>query len=314
VSVFARMRRVRGEVLGLNRRNLDLLQEYNRGTLYAVADHKQRTKKALAALGLPVPETYAVCTRPNEVWEFGEEMERQSDFVLKPARGAGGEGIMVVAGRHQERYLASGGRVLRRRDLLAHVSDIIAGAYAISQSHDEAVLEYRLRSAPEVEPISPGGVADVRILVFRGVPIMAMLRLPTRASGGRANLHAGGIGVGIDISTGRTGAAIQRGKPLAQHPDTGAALHDWPVPEWPRMLSLAARAYDAVPLGYFGIDIVLDVTRGPVVLEMNARPGLSIQLATGRGLRPVLERVARLDQVEKADADARVALGKALAG
>ena len=310
MSLLARLRRVRAEVLGLNRRNLELLQEYNRGKLFAIVDHKQRTKAALTELGLPVPDTFAVCSRPVEVNGFGEEMERQTDFVLKPARGAGGEGILVVAGRTHGDFLSAGGRRLRRRDLLAHVSDILAGAYAISQSHDEALLEYRLRSAPEVEPISPGGVADVRILVFRGVPIMAMMRLPTRHSGGRANLHSGGIGVGIDIASGLTGHAILRGKPIEEHPDTGMALRAWQVPHWEQMLSLSARAHDALPLGYFGIDIVLDAKRGPVILEMNARPGLSIQLATQRGLRPLLGRVAKLDRVEERDAATRVSIGK----
>lgn len=309
MSLLARLRRVRAEALGLNRRNLDLLQVWNHGSLYSVVDHKQRTKAALAAIGLPVPDTFAVCSRPYDLAGFGDEMERQNDFVLKPARGSGGEGVVVIGGRHQGRFVA-GGRHLRRSDLLAHTADILAGAYAISQTRDEALLEYRLRSAAEVEPLSPGGVADIRIIVFRGVPVMAMLRLPTRASGGRANLHAGGIGVGIDLASGRTGHAILRGKPVDRHPDTAAALRGWPVPEWERMLSLAARAYTAVPLGYFGIDIVIDATRGPVILEMNARPGLSIQLATHRGLRPLLDKVTALDHIEEAEPEVRIETGK----
>jgi len=312
MSLLERLRRVRAEALGLNRRNLDLLQAYNRGPLYAVVDHKQRTKSVLSALGLPVPDTYATCARPNELARFGDEMERLTEFVLKPARGAGGEGVTVVTGREGEAFRTAGGRLLRHRDLVAYAADIIAGAYAISQAHDEALLEYRLRSAPEIEPLSPGGVADIRIVVFRGVPIMAMLRLPTRASGGRANLHSGGIGVGISIASGRTGTAIARGRMLERHPDTGAILGDWPVPHWDTMLSLSARAFLAVPLGYFGIDIVLDARRGPVILEMNARPGLSIQLATRHGLRPVTERVAALERAEELEVEARVALGREL--
>jgi alpha-L-glutamate ligase-like protein len=304
------LRRVRAEALGLNRRNLDLLQGYNRGALFAIVDHKQRTKAALAAIELPVPDTYAVCARPNDLQDFGEEMGRLTDFVLKPARGAGGEGVMVISGREGDRFCSAGNRLVRRRDLVAHASDIIAGAYAISQSHDEALLEYRLRSSADIESLSPGGVADIRIIVFRGVPIMAMLRLPTIASGGRANLHSGGIGVGIHIRSGRTGQAILRGKAIDQHPDTAAALRDWAIPGWDRILDLAARAFVAVPLGYFGIDIVLDARRGPVILEMNARPGLSIQLATQRGLRPVLDRVAALDEIEKREPAERVGVGR----
>jgi len=136
-----------------------------------------------------------------------------------------------------------------------------------------------------------------------------MLRLPTRASNGRANLHSGGIGVGLDLRTGKARHAIWRGRRIDVHPDTGAPLRGWGVPAWPQMLQFAARAYDAIPLGYFGVDIVLDATRGPVILELNARPGLAIQLSTQRGLRPVLDAVQRIPDVERHTAEERVALG-----
>lgn len=306
-------RELRREVLGLNRRNLDLLQRYNRAALYPVVDHKERTKAALTACGLPVPATYAVLSRQADLSVLGEQADRWNEFVLKPARGSGGEGVVVIAGRERDAFVGASGRIIRRSELLAHAADILAGAYAISGSHDEALLEYRLRSAPEMAAVAPGGVADVRVLVFRGVPVMAMLRLPTKASHGRANLHAGGIGVGIDLLDGRTGHAICQGRPLGIHPDTGAPLSGWKVPAWDTVLLLATQAFDAVPLGYVGVDIVLDAARGPVILELNARPGLAIQLATERGLRPVLDRVAALAQIEERPAAERVAVGKDVA-
>lgn len=60
--------------------------------------------------------------------------------------------------------------------------------------------------------------------------------------------------------------------------------------------------------GYFGIDIVVDASLGPSILELNARPGLSIQLATGRGLRRILEELNR-HAPEKLGFQERVALG-----
>ncbi len=306
---FRGWRRIRTEVLGMNRRNLDLIQRYNEGPLFAVVDHKQQTKAALSAAGLPVPATYAMCGRHGDLYAFAEEMERRAEFVLKPARGAGGEGVLVVAGRDGDSFRTANGRRIGRRELLAHAADILAGAYALSQARDDAVLEYRLRSAPEMEPLSVGGVADIRIVVYRGVPMMAMLRLPTRASNGRANLHSGGIGVGLDLRTGKTGHAIWRGRVVEVHPDTGVPLRGWSVPAWPEMLQFAARAYDALPLGYFGVDIVLDAARGPVILELNARPGLAIQLSTRQGLRPLVEAVQRVADVEKRSAEERVAVG-----
>ena len=84
------------------------------------------------------------------------------------------------------------------------------------------------------------------------------------------------------------------------------------VPHWDEILRLSARSYDAVPLGYMGIDIVVDVAHGPVILELNARPGLAIQLANHRGLRRTLEAL-RERQVDGLTPAARVALGVQIA-
>jgi len=43
---------------------------------------------------------------------------------------------------------------------------------------------------------------------------MGELRLPTKDSSGKANLHLGGIGVGIDMGTGVTTTAIHKGRQL----------------------------------------------------------------------------------------------------
>ena len=57
---------------------------------------------------------------------------------------------------------------------------------------------------------------------------------------------------------------------------------------------MSRRVAAAVGLGYIGVDIVMDVERGPMLLEANARPGLAIQIANGRGLVPRLEAIDAL--------------------
>jgi glutathione synthase/RimK-type ligase-like ATP-grasp enzyme len=42
-----------------------------------------------------------------------------------------------------------------------------------------------------------------------------------------------------------------------------------------------------------GVDLVIDVERGPLMLEVNARPGLQIQVINGEGLAPALAEAAR---------------------
>jgi alpha-L-glutamate ligase-like protein len=262
----ARLRRVRREALGLNRRNQELLLQLNPPRLVALVDHKVQTKQVLAQHGLPVPETFGRYTRQRELPALAREAEQRAQFVLKPARGAGGEGVVVVAGRQGDQLIkASGGR-LSVGELVAHAADIIGGAFSLSQARDEAMLEYRLAPEPLLAGYSPGGVPDVRVLIVHGVPVMAMLRLPTRASDGRANLHVGGVGVGIDLASGRAVHAICRDRSVVLHPDTQTPLAAVQVPCWEDVLLLAARSHAAIPLGYFGIDIVIDVRQGPVIL------------------------------------------------
>ena len=311
-SVIERLQWVRREALGLNRRNQELLLQLNPPTLVGLVDHKVQTKEVLARHGLPVPDTFGRYVRQRELDRLARDVERHTDFALKPARGAGGEGVVVIAGRTHDRLVKASGGQLRLGDLVAHAADIIAGAFSLSQARDEAILEHRLAPEPVLAGYSPGGVPDVRVVLFRGVPVMAMLRLPTRASDGRANLHVGGVGVGIDLASGGAVHAICRDRTVVTHPDTQQPLSAIHVPCWDDILHLAARSYEAIPLGYFGIDIVIDVHLGPVILELNARPGLSIQLANHRGLRRMLD-VLRQRPLEKLAPPERVALAMQVA-
>ena len=168
-----------------------------------------------------------------------------------------------------------------------------------SMQFDKALIEYRVRFDPIFDAISFQGVPDVRIIVFFGVPVMAMVRLPTRASDGKANLHQGAVGAGIDMGTGVTLKGVLDNEIVDEHPDTGALVTGLEIPSWDFILESSARAYEVTELGYLGVDMVIDKDLGPMILEMNARPGLSIQIANGEGLT---QRVARIDAIYDADA------------
>ena len=292
-ALIARLRQMRREVLGLNRRNQEFLAALNPPQVIGLVDHKVRTKAVLQRGGLPVPATFGCYSHQRELRLLAREAERHADFVLKPARGAGGDGVVVITGRSGDRLVKVSGPTLRSSDLIAHAADIMAGAFSLSRARDEAVLEHRLTPEAVLGAFSPGGVPDIRVLIVRGVPLMAMLRLPTRNSEGRANLHAGGVGAGIDLHSGRVTDAIWRDHHIAVHPDSQQPLTGLQLPGWQDILLLAARSYDAIPLGYCGVDIVVDARLGPCILELNARPGLAIQLANCRGLRPLLETLTR---------------------
>ena len=206
----------------------------------------------------------------------------------------------------------SNGLIMTAEDLGYHISNILSGMYSLGGIPDCALIEYRVNFDPLLAELSQLGVPDIRIVVFRGVPVMAMIRAPTRLSDGKANLHQGAVGVGVDMVTGRTCNGIWRECRVDEHPDTGGELAGLGIPHWDDILTLAARCNDMVGMGYIGVDIVLDRDLGPLMLELNARPGLSIQLATRTGLLPRLRYLEGLRQVPR-DIFERVALAKTVA-
>jgi len=281
-------------VLGINRRNAEYMLRWNPRRFYPRVDDKVLTKRICEAAGIPVPRLLAVAQLHHELRQLPKQLEGLDSFVLKPSHGAMGNGILVVLRRDGDRLVRPGGRSISMTDFVYHGASIISGLYALGGQADVAMVEERLEVHPEMREIVTEGVPDIRVIVYRGVPVMAMTRLPTRLSGGRANLHQGAIGAGVDLSTGRTTHAVLRDRPVQTHPDSGLPTVGRPLPDFERVLEIGVRATDETELGYVGADVVVDATRGAMILELNARPGLAVQVANRAGLMPRLLAVDRL--------------------
>jgi alpha-L-glutamate ligase-like protein len=281
-------------VLGLNERNGHYIMKYNRRGLYPLVDDKLRSKELALAAGMAVPELYAVVRTEHDAGELATALESRDSFVVKPAHGSGGDGIVVVARRgrrHRDRFHLIDGKIMKLPELRYHISNILSGQYSLGGNPDNALVEYCVQHDPVFEAISYLGVPDIRVIVFLGYPVMAMVRLPTRLSGGKANLHQGAVGAGINIARGVTTSGVLANERVDEHPDSGNPIAGLPVPHWDKIMELAAHCYDVVGLGYMGVDIVLDRDQGPLILELNARPGLNIQIANADGLKKRLLEV-----------------------
>ena len=298
-----------GGVLGLNERNGEIIQRFNARKLYPLVDDKLRTKQLALAADIAVPELYGAIKNQHDVQSWSEITEQHDDFVIKPAHGTGGDGILVVAGRSSRRqhlYRLIDGNVISAAGISHHVSNIISGQYSFVGSRDSAMIEYRVETDPFFTAVSFQGVPDVRVLVYQGYPVMAMVRLATRRSRGKANLHQGAVGAGINLASGRTLSGVLGNDVVCEHPDTGESIAGLDIPLWDQFLSLAARCYELTGLGYIGVDIVLDQKHGPLILELNARPGLNIQIANQVGLK---NRLALVDSwAATHDIDKKVAV------
>ncbi|PTU73650.1 alpha-L-glutamate ligase-like protein [Pseudomonas mangrovi] len=271
-------------IMGINRRNADYVLKYNQRHLYPVVDDKIITKQRAIEAGIHVPKLYGIISTEKEIENFDKIVAEHNDFVIKPAQGAGGDGITVVADRFEDRFKTVSGKIISKDEIEQQLSNILSGLYSLGGHRDRVLIEYRVTPDPIFKSISYEGVPDIRIIVLMGYPVMAMLRLPTRQSNGKANLHQGAIGVGVDLATGITLKGTWLNNKISKHPDTGNAVDGVQLPNWDGFMKLAAGCYELCGLGYIGVDMVLDEEKGPLILELNARPGLNIQIANDCGL------------------------------
>jgi len=270
-------------ILSINQRNGDFILRYNQRKLYPLVDDKLKTKRLALHAGIAVPPLYQLIETEHHIKKIDTLLEPYTDFVIKPAHGAGGDGIIVITDRVFGRYRQINGKLLTTQELSYHLSCLLSGAYSLGGHPDYAIIERRVVVDDVFADVSYEGVPDIRIINLLGYPAMAMARLPTRLSGGKANLHQGAIGTGISIATGKTLGGVFHNDTIDYHPDTLKPIVDIQVPYWDKILEIAASCYELTGLGYLGVDIVLDKDHGPLMLELNARPGLNIQIANREG-------------------------------
>jgi alpha-L-glutamate ligase-like protein len=281
-------------VLGMNRRNAEYIMRSNPRPSFPLVDDKLMTKRLAEAHQIPTPPLYHVIEYHGDIVRLEEMLNDHQEFVIKPARGAGGSGILLITSHQKSRFVKPNGEFISWTDLTYHIFDILSGIYSLEGLEDRVLIETFIHPDPIFARVTYYGVPDIRIIVYRGVPMMGMIRLPTLASDGKANLHRGAIGVGVNIKEGVTTTAVHRSIVITHHPDTGHPISDIQVPYWKEMLDIAGRAFEMTGLGYLGVDLVIDRERGPLLLEMNARPGLQIQIANQAGL------LRRLELIDKA--------------
>lgn len=277
-------------LLSLNERNLDFVFNYNERKYFPQVDDKIKCKERLKKNKVAISETLAVCESFASLETVLADISQMENFVIKPSKGRGGGGILLCGDKTEKGWKTPSGRVIHIKDIEIHLSNILFGVFSLGGNDDRALIERKIVPHTFFTDIYPEGVADIRVIIFKGNEIMAMTRIPTSKSNGKANLHQGAIGVGVDIKTGKLKQASHKGRVLYKHPDTRIKLAEKCIPHWKSVLNTARAAAESVDLLYLGVDLVLDINEGPLILELNARPGLEIQVANQEGLKSLLEQ------------------------
>lgn len=302
----------RNKVLGMNQRNLFYIHKYNKHKSKLIADDKLLTKKYLKKLNIPNPDLLAVINDSSELMAFDWESLPKS-FVIKPVSGLEGGGIDIFYNRNKDgQWIRADKSRVSKEQLIKICQEILSGRYSLHQEPDRIMFESRVKMHHRFKYYSFKGAPDIRIIVFNGIPVMSYVRLPTKESNGRANLALGALGVGIDMASGTTTTGIhgKSGK-IEYVPGTNLRVSGLKIPYWEKILHYAVEAQKATGLNFAAVDFLIDRENGPMIVELNARPGLSIQLANADGL---LWRLKKIQGIKVKSVDHGIRLAKDLFG
>ncbi len=294
------------DILGINARSSEYLR-LNTKRARKFCNDKFLAKSLFAKKKVPHPRLLSVIENMDQLRGF-DWVGLNTGFVMKPVQGLGGDGILIIKkpSKYAGEWLRMDGKKLDIADLALHAQDILEGRYSRHNVPDKAMIEERVKIHPKFRKMRLKGTPDVRVIVFNRVPVMAMLRLPTEESKGKANLHQGAIGLGVDLATGITTHGVSKDRRLKYLLGTQKKVNGITVPNWKEVLLSAVRSVVAARLGYAGADVLIDEEKGPLVIELNDQPGLSVQIANMTGLRRRLERVEGLE-VESAEKGVSIA-------
>ncbi|EKD49309.1 MAG: ketopantoate hydroxymethyltransferase [uncultured bacterium] len=306
------------QILGMNARNLLYIHPSNKRRAIRIADSKLKTKLVLENADIPTPKLLGVIKNTKQLEKFDWQSLPES-FALKPNGGMGGEGIVVITKKSQDEtgeaiWLDTDGQKWTKESFKKHIMNILDGNFSLHNTPDIAFFEKKLLIHKSFRKFTYKGVPDIRVIVYNNIPIMAMVRLPTKWSSGKANMMQGAVGVGIDMASGvTTSSSIKKPirKFISKHPDTAQDLEGFEVPYWDEILETSIRCQKITGIGYLGVDVAIDEKNGPMIFELNARPGLEIQNVNRA---PLATRLRRVEGLEVNSVEKGVRLAKELFG
>jgi len=289
-NFIKKIARFNKNVIGINQRNLGFIYPNNERIHFKISDDKSLCKEHLHEHDIATTPTYTIIDSLGSLQEKWLEASKHDTIAIKPAKGRGGGGILILEKNSESTWRTPSGKTHDESSIFTHLANIVFGVYSFG-AQDKAIIEYCIVNHELFQNIYPNGIPDIRIIAYQNELIMGMVRIPTDESDGKGNLHQGAIGVALDIDTGIIGKGFTGKEYISSHPDSGFAFEGTQIPHWDKILDIALRTAISLPLKYLGLDIVIDQNLGPLIIEVNARPGIEIQNVNQMG---ILERIDQL--------------------
>src|SRR5690606_27648103 len=137
-------------ILGMNARNVAYIARYNERHLFPLVDDKLKTKEAARKHHIKVPDLYGVIRYTAEMNDLGDLLNHLTGFAVKPLRGSGGKGIIIITGRDGEFFLKPSGKAMSLQDIRHDISNILSGVYSLGGRPDTAIIESLIRGRPDM--------------------------------------------------------------------------------------------------------------------------------------------------------------------
>ena len=226
--------RARGVVAAhLNRRNIGYISKYNDRRLYPLVDGKQAADQAAVSRSTvwPRQEMIGKVASQFEVERVVDMVRDRAGFVIKPAKGSGGKGILVIEHHDGEEFCEAQRRRASRVPTWSATSPTSCQDFIRWAAHRMWRWVEGFISFNQPWPSSPEGVPDIRVMVFKGYPVMAMMRLSTAAWMARPTFTRGQSVSGW--ISGQAGPCAACSMIVHSSPtDTGHDLFSLKVPRW----------------------------------------------------------------------------------
>lgn len=202
-------------------------------------------------------------------------LEHNPQFMAKPYDGLGGQGVEKLSAAEIQDRRAFYDRCITDRIFL-----------------EQLVLQH-----PDLNALCPASVNTMRIMTFNDHGRSEILWAGLRVGNGVNavdNFHAEGMGVSIDLETGRLlGDALNKdGIRFATHPTTGVRFDGFQLPDFEEAKDLVLNgALESDKILVIGWDVAFS-DQGPVIIEANRRPGFDlVQMLDGRGRMDMVQDV-----------------------
>ena len=245
-------------------------------------------KEAMSVL-VEKDKTYAVFSKyfwrdflkisgKNDFDAFSEFVKKHAQMVVKPYRGASGDGVELVS-----------------RDDYKDIPSLFEYVF----SKGEVVIEELIKSHPELKRLHEHSVNTIRVMTIKTKDANEVLFAVVRTGRNKSfvdNANSGGIYADIDVETGiiKTAGVDHEMNRYVTHPDSGVPFVGFQIPMWESLLNIVNELADVVSsTRCVGWDLTLS-EKGWVLVEANPGGGIFLfQTPENIGKKKELEELVK---------------------